>query len=114
MITAKQNGPACHTGRYSCFGHRVFSLGELSDVISERLKKPSPDSYTANLTETTVGEKILEESQELVEAKNKEEVIWEAADLLYFILVKLAIKGISWADVLHELKRRRRSPKRPA
>ena len=52
-------------------------------------------------------EKIMEEAGELVGAEENGEIIWEAADLLYFICVLLAKKGIPLHAVMDELKRRR-------
>ena len=57
-----------------------------------------------------IGEKLREEAEELEEAllkKPDEEVIWEAADLLFFILIALENRGIDADKVIHELKRRR-------
>jgi len=103
-----QHNVACHTGSYSCFGSRKFSLQELYEVIRERLTHPQPASYTATLTPEKVREKLLEEAQEVVEAKERDHIIWEAADVLYFLTVLLAREGISLDDVLHELNRRRK------
>lgn len=110
LVTAEQKGFACHRNRYSCFGDRRFSLHELYRVIQRRLTDGAPDSYTASLSNRKIGEKILEESLELVEAREKTEIIWEAADLLYFTTVLLAKNGIPLSDVWEELKRRRRNP----
>jgi len=109
LLTVAQTGQACHTGNYSCFGNKQFSLEELYGVIKDRLKNPVPDSYTAQLTGSKVVKKIREESEELVEAREKEDIIWEAADLLYFLTVLLAQNEITFADVLNELRRRRRT-----
>ena len=111
LITVNQKGYACHTGSYSCFGGKFFSLNELSDVIIKRIKDSPKDSYTARLSETVLRKKILEEAQELVEAQGEEEIIWETSDLLYFITVLLVKGGVSVEQVLNELKRRRRSPR---
>lgn len=111
LITVDQRGHACHTGNYSCFGNRAFSLKELYDVIKDRLSNPSSGSYTSTLTEEMLREKIMEEARELIEAGKNEEIIWEAADLIYFISVILAKKGISLEAVFNELKRRRICPK---
>jgi phosphoribosyl-ATP pyrophosphohydrolase/phosphoribosyl-AMP cyclohydrolase len=110
LVTVDQKGHACHTGKYSCFGNRAFSLDELHDVIRERLAHPSPCSYTSSLTDEKLKQKIKEEAGELADAQGKEEIIWEAADVLYFISVLLAKKGLSVDSVLSELKRRRRTP----
>ena len=108
LTTVDQTGIACHLGSYSCFGDKKFSLYELHDVLEDRINNPVQGSYTTTLTDELLKEKILEEAQELVEAKNKDQVIWEAADLLYFWTVLLAKKGVELDDVLNELRRRRR------
>ena len=48
----------------------------------------------------------LEEAEELTEAEDRDEVIWETADLLYFVNVLMNREGVSWKDVLDELDRR--------
>jgi len=112
LLTVRPKGPACHTGKYSCFGDRSFSLTELSDVIRERLDRSVPGSYTASLTEARVKEKVLEEAGELAEARIRGDIVWEAADVLYFVCVLLAKNGIPLEDVTGELRRRRRGPRR--
>lgn len=111
LITAEPAGPACHTRRYSCFNNKNFSWNELHEVLKDRLENPRPGSYTAQLRGPLLTAKILEEAQELVLAESREDVIWEAADLMYFIQVLLAKQGISPSEVLAELKRRRSSVK---
>jgi phosphoribosyl-ATP pyrophosphohydrolase/phosphoribosyl-AMP cyclohydrolase len=99
-------GPVCHTREESCFGNLPFSLEKLYVTIQERFKNPSPGSYTATLTDTLVREKILEEARELVEGTDRGNKVWEAADLLYFVTVLLQKEGISFKEVLAELRRR--------
>ncbi len=107
LATVNQKGVACHLGSYSCFGERKFSLYELYEIIKDRFSNPRPGSYTATLDDKKVREKLLEEVQEVVEAKGKEEVIWEAADVLYFLTVLLNREGVSIDEVLWELRRRK-------
>jgi phosphoribosyl-ATP pyrophosphohydrolase/phosphoribosyl-AMP cyclohydrolase len=107
LITGKQKAVACHTGDYSCFGDKKFSLQELYEIVSDRIMNPTANSYTSKLNDKLLAQKILEEAAELVSAKQKDEKIWEAADCLYFITVFLAKNGITFSDVLTELKRRR-------
>lgn len=108
LVAVKQNGVACHTGTYSCFGDKKFSLDELYEVIKDRIRHPRPDSYTVKLTNDLLVEKLLEEANELVEAKQRAEIIWESADVLYFMTVLLAKNNVKFEDVLSELRRRRR------
>lgn len=110
LLIVNQKSYACHTGSYSCFGSKNFFLNELYDVIKCRIKNFREDSYTATLTSEVLREKIIEESHELIEANKKKEIIWEAADLFYFIIVLLAKEGVTLKEVFDELKRRRRSP----
>ncbi len=109
LATVRPLGPTCHRETYSCFGPRRFSLPELEAVVADRLAKPRPGSYTATLDESALAEKIREEAEELIEAQTPAEVVWEAADVLYFSLVKMVRSGAAWAEVLKELERRRRS-----
>ncbi|MBI2079959.1 phosphoribosyl-ATP diphosphatase, partial [Candidatus Micrarchaeota archaeon] len=49
-----------------------------------------------------------EECEELIEAQTKSQIKWEAADLLYFMLVYLKNRGVEFEEVLKELRRRRK------
>ena len=109
LVTVKQSGSACHRETYSCFGDRKFTLQELHGVLQERIQANTQGSYTASLTAETLRGKISEEAQELIEANTKDEIIWEAADLLYFTTVLLAKEGVSVDEVFAELARRRRT-----
>ncbi|MDD5090343.1 MAG: bifunctional phosphoribosyl-AMP cyclohydrolase/phosphoribosyl-ATP diphosphatase HisIE [Candidatus Wallbacteria bacterium] len=106
LLTVRQHGPACHTGSYSCFGAKKFTHSGLYRVIEDRFKNPRPGSYTATLTKELVREKMMEEAQEVVEAVTRDELVWEAADVLYFLTVLIAKEGITLDEVLNELRRR--------
>jgi phosphoribosyl-ATP pyrophosphohydrolase/phosphoribosyl-AMP cyclohydrolase len=108
LATVKQTGAACHVGSYSCFGDKRFTLEELYEVIKERIRTNDPESYTATLTDEVLREKIAEEARELIEAEGKDQVIWETADMLYFLTVLLAKSGVTINDVVLELARRRK------
>jgi phosphoribosyl-ATP pyrophosphohydrolase/phosphoribosyl-AMP cyclohydrolase len=107
LATVRPQGPACHTGEYSCFGDDRFSWHDLFAVVSERLQKNGPGSYTRSLTKTKVRQKLLEEAAEVILAGKRSELVWEAADLLYFMTVLLAREKIGLEPVMRELKRRR-------
>lgn len=109
LAIVKPAGPTCHTGSWSCFktvGDRAYSFEYLSSIIAERFANPKPGSYTATLTPERVREKILEEAEELTEAEGTSEVVWECADLFYFISVLMHQEGVSWKQILDELDRR--------
>lgn len=79
-------------------------------MIMNRKENPSANSYTCQLFERGrihIEEKLREELEELIEAEGKENIVWEAADLLYHLMVYLAARGILLADVKKELERRR-------
>ena len=109
LATVLPTGPACHTGSWTCFSSAVdekSSMGRLYNVIADRFANPKPGSYTATLDAKRVREKVEEEAEELCEADGKDEVIWEAADLIYFVNVLMYKEGVSWKDVYDELDRR--------
>ena len=109
LATVKPHGGACHTGSWTCFSAEAdekSSLERLYATISERFANPKPGSYTATLDDKRVREKVEEEAEELCEAEGKDEVIWEAADLLYFASVLMYRESVTWQDVYDELDRR--------
>ena len=123
LLTVKPQGPTCHTGKYSCFDiereevrHQegLEFLQELYDLIKARKKGLPKNSYTASLFKqglTKILEKVEEEAGEVIVAAQKEtrqRLVEESADLLYHLLVLLVQKKISLADILNELKRRRK------
>jgi phosphoribosyl-ATP pyrophosphohydrolase/phosphoribosyl-AMP cyclohydrolase len=108
LVTVRPQGPACHRGGQTCFGRRPFVWKELYNIVEKRIREHPPDSYTAGLDDLCLAGKIREEAEELVEAQTAEEIVWEAADLLYFMTVRLARKGIRLEQVLGELERRRK------
>jgi len=100
-------GPVCHTGAWSCFSvNRRYTWEYLQSVIRDRFSNPVPGSYTATLDDELVREKLMEEAEELCKAKTREEIIWEAADLLYFSTALITRSGVQVEDVFAELERR--------
>lgn len=109
VASVEPAGGVCHTGSWSCLQNttdRPYSLEFLYKIISERFANPRAGSYTATLDDELVREKIIEEAEELTEAPNKDEVIWECADLLYFMSVLMYKEKVNWQDIMHELDRR--------
>ncbi|PSQ21707.1 phosphoribosyl-ATP diphosphatase [Halobacteriales archaeon QS_8_65_32] len=90
-------------------------LDELFAVIEDRRDRLPEGSYTASLVthekgENAVLEKIGEEATETILAAkddDREGLAGEAADVVYHLLVLLAMKGMTLADLRAELRERR-------
>jgi phosphoribosyl-ATP pyrophosphohydrolase/phosphoribosyl-AMP cyclohydrolase len=120
LIEVIKNGPACHTGADSCFFEHIFSDDEVSkfsmlalyEMMEGRKNQPKEGSYTTYLFEKgmeQIRKKIGEECTETViaGAKNdRQEAIFEIADLTYHILVMMVEMGISIQDIKTELSKR--------
>jgi len=89
-------------------------LNTLQAVIDERLRNPTEASYTARLAAggaLKVAQKLGEEAVEVALAAVAEtptRLSEEAADLLYHLLVLLAVRGLTLSDAVNELERRHR------
>ena len=92
--------------RADCDRDTILATERLYATIADRFANPKPGSYTATLNDKRVREKVMEEAEELTEAEDKDEVIWEAADVLYFISVLMYKEGVTWQDVYNELDKR--------
>ncbi|MFA5125995.1 MAG: bifunctional phosphoribosyl-AMP cyclohydrolase/phosphoribosyl-ATP diphosphatase HisIE [archaeon] len=106
FFKVKQIGnAACHTGKYSCFGEeKKFDLQALYNKIANRKNNSPPESYTKKLfeNEMLLKRKLIEEAAEVITAKNREELIWECSDLIYFLLVIMVKEGISIEEIEKE------------
>ncbi|MFA4133309.1 MULTISPECIES: bifunctional phosphoribosyl-AMP cyclohydrolase/phosphoribosyl-ATP diphosphatase HisIE [unclassified Brevibacillus] len=127
VVMVEPNGPACHTGAYSCFSQEVLSdtdeepvqvdpfaiLSELEELIAAREAERPEGSYTTYLFEKGVDKilkKVGEEAAEvIIAAKNRsrEELRYEASDLIFHLMVLLREQKLPLEDVLTELQRRR-------
>jgi phosphoribosyl-ATP pyrophosphohydrolase len=89
-----------------------MSLQWLFDVIKDRQNNPTDGSYTSSLLADglpKIAQKVGEEASETVVAALAQEdarLIEEVADLTYHVLVLLAARNLSPADVITELERR--------
>jgi phosphoribosyl-ATP pyrophosphohydrolase/phosphoribosyl-AMP cyclohydrolase len=90
----------------------IAFLSDLEEIVGNRLANPSEDSYTARLVQAgtkRIAQKVAEEGVELAlaaAAGDKDEVIDEAADLLYHLIVLLADQDLSLAAISRRLKTR--------
>ena len=94
----------CHLNRQSCFSD-FNGIPALEGVLKSRLKSAPEGSYTKRLFNDAdlLRSKILEEADELCRATTKEDVAFEAADLLYFALTKCVAAGVNIADIERSL-----------
>jgi len=115
LITAKPEGPTCHTGDYSCFGvekTNINFLNQLSALIKERKINLPEKSYTTKLFKEGANRIIQKVGEEAIEtviaAKNrdKNEIVNETSDLIYHLLVMLAEQNIELEDVVNKLVER--------
>ena len=125
LLTVEQEGPACHTGEISCFYNPILTadaddlpptagvVQQVYDVICDRKEHPREGSYTNYLLDKGVEKickKVGEEASETIIAamkRSKPEVCYEAADLVYHLLVLLFEQGVTPDDLWAELARRR-------
>jgi phosphoribosyl-ATP pyrophosphohydrolase len=87
-------------------------MDQLYRIIDSRLKEMPEGSYTASLAKRGKGyvaRKVGEEAVEVVVAsltEGTERVISETADLIYHLLVLMALEGVKPEEVYEELRRR--------
>ncbi|HBT46568.1 MAG TPA: bifunctional phosphoribosyl-AMP cyclohydrolase/phosphoribosyl-ATP pyrophosphatase [Peptococcaceae bacterium] len=130
LFKVRQEGVACHKGRFSCFHNPIPRWGEpsapeppaklgavlegLYAVIKERQALRPEGSYTAYLFkegQDKILKKVAEEAGEVIIAsknRSEAEVLYELADLYYHTLVLLAYHGLGPDRLAGELKGRRK------
>ena len=129
LLKVKQTGVACHTGRKSCFFTSMKTNEEVTKVeidttaaygvidtlyhvIQEKKNDDPKSSYTAKLLqgkENSMLKKIVEEAGEFtfaIKDNDQEEIVYEAADIIYHMLVAMASKNVSPDRVKQEIARR--------
>ena len=129
LLKVNQSGVACHTGRRTCFFTKFTTNEIISDIqidttsaygvidtlyhtIQEKKNDDATKSYTAKLLQgkqNSMLKKIVEEAGEFtfaIKDNDEQEIIYEAADITYHVLVALASKNISPDRVKQELARR--------
>jgi len=120
VVMVEPDGPACHTGTYSCFTAPVFESEErhefsyegLMKLIEGRKTEKKEGSYTTYLFEKGIDKilkKVGEECTEVIiagKADDKKETIYEIADLAYHVMVLMCQMGISLDEIRDELASR--------
>jgi len=120
LVRARPRGPVCHLGTETCFGeavaategHSLAFLRTLENVVADRMAKAPAGSYTAALFlagKARIAQKLGEEGLEVALAAvggTDEQVVGEAADLLYHLLVLLKARGLKLEQVSKVLEGR--------
>ncbi|MDB5007086.1 MAG: bifunctional phosphoribosyl-AMP cyclohydrolase/phosphoribosyl-ATP diphosphatase [Mucilaginibacter sp.] len=114
LIKVKADGPTCHTGSRSCFKtdyNQNFIL-ELEAIINDRYDNPQEGSYVNKLHRkglNKIAQKVGEEAVETVIAALNEtetDLINEASDLVFHLLVLLKEKGLNLERIAKNLEER--------
>ena len=120
VVEVIKSGPACHTGAESCFFNPVYVSDEVKQfsweglyrLIQGRRTQPKEGSYTTYLFEKGRDKNLKKVGEECTEvliggAKNdREETIYEIADLAYHVLVLMVEMGITLEDITAEEAKR--------
>ena len=118
-VRVRKDGPACHTGAESCFHNPVlgekndkFQLEGLYRLLESRKKELPEGSYTTYLFRKGLDKilkKVGEECTEVIiggRKEDKEETVYEIADLCYHVMVLMVQMGITVEDITRELEKR--------
>ncbi len=123
LAKVRQIGAACHTGNRSCFFNEILKKDydntnplevfekEYATIMDRKLN-PKDGSYTNYLFEKGIDKilkKVGEECTEIIiAAKNPdpEEIKYEIADFLYHCMVLMAVKDVTWDDIVREMAQR--------
>jgi phosphoribosyl-ATP pyrophosphohydrolase/phosphoribosyl-AMP cyclohydrolase len=114
LIKVKADGPTCHTGNRSCFNtsYNQNFVFELQNIINDRYDNPSAESYVNKLRKkglNKIAQKVGEEGVETVIAalaETETDLINEASDLVFHLLVLLREKNLSLEVIAKNLESR--------
>ena len=121
LIQALPHGPTCHTGTSSCFGISadvrppLGFLAELDALVEQRHADRPEGSYTTRLFDGGIrrmAQKVGEEGVETALAavvQGDDELLGEAADLVFHLTVALRARGLSLGDVVGVLAERHKA-----
>jgi phosphoribosyl-AMP cyclohydrolase / phosphoribosyl-ATP pyrophosphohydrolase len=113
LITALPEGPTCHRGTESCFDNApVNFIAKLDNLVAQRKIDKPEGSYTTKLFDSgirRISQKVGEEGVETALAAVAQEdadLIGEAADLVYHLIVLMQAKGMDWRAIENKLQER--------
>jgi phosphoribosyl-AMP cyclohydrolase / phosphoribosyl-ATP pyrophosphohydrolase len=117
LVLGRPSGPVCHTGARTCFqeteaeASSLAFLATLEQVVAERVDTPRAGSYTAMLAASgtkRIAQKVAEEGLEVALAASspEKELLAEAADLIFHLIVLLKTRRLTLAQVTDVLQAR--------
>ncbi|MFK3844338.1 bifunctional phosphoribosyl-AMP cyclohydrolase/phosphoribosyl-ATP diphosphatase HisIE [Stenotrophomonas sp. NPDC078853] len=115
LVRARPAGPTCHTGAESCFPQAPKDfIGQLDQLVTTREAQRPAGSYTTSLFDggiRRIAQKVGEEGVETALAavvQGDDELLGEASDLVFHLLVLLRARGLGLQDVRTLLESRHR------
>ncbi|AKH88635.1 bifunctional phosphoribosyl-AMP cyclohydrolase/phosphoribosyl-ATP diphosphatase HisIE [Edwardsiella tarda] len=115
LVLAEPQGPTCHLGTDSCFDPATpqwLFLYQLEQLLAARKHADPQSSYTARLYASgtkRIAQKVGEEGVETALAatvQDRDELVNEASDLVYHLLVLLQDQRLSLGDIIDCLSQR--------
>ena len=113
LVQAIPAGPTCHLNRESCFVAAPENfVGKLDALLAQRQQSMPEGSYTTKLFQSGVrriAQKVGEEGVETAlaaVAQDEKDLLNEASDLVYHLMVLLRSRGLDWNAVQQNLKLR--------
>lgn len=117
LVRVHPQGPTCHKGTDTCWGEAnepaaMDFMTTLQDFIDERHREMPEGSYTTSLFRkgtNKMAQKLGEEALEtVIEATGgtREGLVYEAADMVYHLMVLLSANGLRLEDIASELRKR--------
>jgi len=122
LFKVQQIGVCCHTGAATCF-HKpikreerkevdVRILNKIFEIIKDRISNPKENSYVSKMVtegENAILQKIGEEATELIlaaKSQNIKDIVHEAADVVFHVMILLGQQRIDIKQVFEELENR--------
>ena len=115
LVLAEPQGPTCHKGTRSCFSPATPDwafLFQLEQLLGERKNADPKSSYTASLYASgtkRIAQKVGEEGVETALAAtvhDRDELVNEASDLMYHLMVLLQDQDLDLSAVINNLRKR--------
>lgn len=115
LVLVEPTGKTCHLNKKSCFflkKHYLSFLDELARIVEDRKNNNLKNSYTSSLYQSgtqRIAQKVGEEAVETILAamkKDANELINEASDLIYHLIVLLHDQNLNFNLIIENLKKR--------